>query len=64
LWGVGGGAGPVGPAAGVSSVAVALCPLVGGGAAFAAPDAASYPAVVQVAMLDAALDAYGLAEKP
>src|SRR5689334_12816410 len=59
-----GGAAPDWPAEKVSTVALALSAMVEGAAAFAAADAASYPAVAQVEMLDAALYAYGLAEAP
>ncbi|WP_433370465.1 TetR/AcrR family transcriptional regulator [Actinoplanes sp. CA-142083] len=44
----------------VPTVALALSAMVEGAAAFAAADPTSYPAMVQMEMLDAALHAYGL----
>jgi AcrR family transcriptional regulator len=56
-----GGAAPTWSPDRVSTVALALSAMVEGAAAFAAADPAAYPATMQERMLDAALEAYGLA---
>jgi AcrR family transcriptional regulator len=53
-----------GPCSRGSTIALALIALVEGAAALASADPAAYPAPVQQAMLDAALDAFSLAGPP
>ncbi|MEV4133405.1 TetR/AcrR family transcriptional regulator [Dactylosporangium sp. NPDC049742] len=51
-----------GPPQDPATVTVALIAMVEGAAAFAAADPSAYPPAVQEAMLDSALEAFGLAE--